>query len=75
VIDYKARLKAKDAAIYMGVASATLAKYRCQGGGPCFYKIGRRVLYDARDLDAYMAAHRRHSTSDTGNTTSQHTAG
>lgn len=63
---HNAKMNAKEAAAYLGVASATLAKYRCLGGGPSFYKIGRRVLYDVRDLDTFVAACRRRSTSDTG---------
>jgi hypothetical protein len=31
-----------------------------------FIKLGRRVVYDPADLDAWLAAGRRRSTSDSG---------
>jgi hypothetical protein len=33
--------------------AAPLAKLRCVGGGPPFRKVGRDVIYDAGDLDAW----------------------
>jgi hypothetical protein len=33
--------------------AATLAKLRCVGGGPSFYKVGRDVIYNVSDLDAW----------------------
>lgn len=54
-----------EAAVYTGLAPSTLSKLRCVGGGPVFIKCGRRVVYDRRDLDAFMDARRRRSTSDT----------
>jgi hypothetical protein len=41
-------------------------KLRCTGAGPIFIRLGRRVIYDTRDLDAWLNAARRCSTSDTG---------
>ena len=34
----------------------TLAKLRCIGGGPAFYKAGRIPLYADEDLDAWAAS-------------------
>jgi hypothetical protein len=34
---------------------ATLAKYRCWGGGPAFRYDGRFPLYSVDDLDAWAA--------------------
>ena len=34
------------------------------GGGPPYAKVGRLVLYDIHDLDAWVAANTRHSTSE-----------
>jgi hypothetical protein len=53
----------RDAALYVGLAQQTLAKLRVIGGSPPYYKIGRQVLYDRADLDAWLAVRRRNSTS------------
>lgn len=58
------RLKTADAAIYCGSSKSTLEKLRIFGGGPVFIKIGRSVVYDTTDLDAWLASHRRRSTSE-----------
>lgn len=34
------------------------------GGGPAYIKLGKRVVYDTADLDAWLARHRRQSTSE-----------
>lgn len=60
------RLDSKVAAGYLGLAPSTLAKMRIRGDGPVFIKVGpRRVVYDVRDLDAWLSENRRSSTSDT----------
>ena len=59
------RVDTRAAAQYTGLAVVTLEKYRVIGGGPAFLKIGRRVLYDTRDLDGWLGQHRRVSTSST----------
>jgi hypothetical protein len=41
-----------------------LAKWRLTGEGPPYIKLGRRVLYDLADVEAWIAAHRRRSTSE-----------
>ena len=51
------------AAKRLGLAVSTLEKLRVTGGGPAYLKLGRRVLYEARDLDSWKAARRTHSTS------------
>jgi hypothetical protein len=59
------RLRTEGAADYLGVATSTLEKDRITGilGVP-FIKVGRTVVYDTADLDEYLAARRRHSTSE-----------
>ena len=57
------RLSVKEAAWHTGLSCSTLNKYRCSGQGPRFAKIGRRVLYDIADLDAWLAKHLKTSTS------------
>src|SRR5215216_592717 len=57
----KSRLTAAE---YIGIAKSTLDKMRVAGGGPRFIKIGKRVLYDKADLDAWIEAQKRRSTAD-----------
>ena len=60
-------MRAPAAAEYLGLSVSTLAKMRLRGDGPVYAKAGPRiVVYDADDLDAYLASRRRLSTSDTG---------
>ena len=54
------------AADYLAVRVATLRRWRWAGRGPCFVKIGSAVRYDQADLDAFIKAGRRNSTSDVG---------
>jgi predicted DNA-binding transcriptional regulator AlpA len=60
------KLNAPEAAQYLGISASTLSKLRVFGGGPKFHKLGRRVVYDIRDLDVWFEARQRSSTSDTG---------
>ena len=49
------RLNAKDAADFLGVAAATLARWRGVGTGPVFMRLGpRRIAYDTRDLNTFL---------------------
>lgn len=58
------KLRTQDAAVYTGLAKSTLEKLRVTGGGCPYIRIGRVVVYDPDDLDEWLAAHRRTSTSD-----------
>lgn len=60
------RLPVKSAALIVGLSVSTMNKLRVHGGGPTFLKLGRRVVYDSRDLDLWLEARRRTSTSDQG---------
>lgn len=51
------------AAMELRLAPQTLSKYRCVGGGPVFYRVGRRCLYSRADLRAWLGERRRLSTS------------
>ena len=62
----KRRLRTVAAANYVGSSKSTLEKLRVYGGGPIFHKLGRTVVYDTDDLDAWLATRRRNSTSDLG---------
>lgn len=46
-----------------GLKPNTLEGWRVQGIGPRYIKIGRLVRYTNTDLDAYLAAQTRTSTS------------
>jgi predicted DNA-binding transcriptional regulator AlpA len=59
-------LSEREAAARVGLSPRTLENYRTSGTGPAFCKLGRRVLYRPADLDAWIAARVRTSTSDTG---------
>jgi predicted DNA-binding transcriptional regulator AlpA len=51
------------AAAYLGLSASTLNKLRCTGSGPVYFKLGRAVRYDPRDLDHWLAEHRIGNTS------------
>jgi predicted DNA-binding transcriptional regulator AlpA len=59
------RKRTTDAAAYCGLSKSTFDKYRLTGEGPAFLKLGRSVVYDVADLDAWLNSKRRHSTSET----------
>jgi predicted DNA-binding transcriptional regulator AlpA len=48
-----------------GVSVSTLNKWRVAGFGPKFVKLGRRVLYRDEDIEAFITAGIRRSTSET----------
>jgi hypothetical protein len=51
-----------EAAKYCGSSESTFKKLRLFGGGPVWIRIGRHVVYDPADLDAWLAANRRTHT-------------
>ena len=55
-------LRAKDAADRLGVSVETLARWRVIGSPLPFAKLGRIIVYDVVDLDAYVAACKVRST-------------
>ena len=60
------RRSVKGAAQHTDLSESYLNKLRSQGGGPDYFKIGRRVVYDTCDLDEWLERLRRRSTSDRG---------
>lgn len=52
------------AADYVGLSPKTLETRRTRGGGPPFLKLGRRVVYRKEDLDAWLEAAAKRSTTD-----------
>ncbi len=57
----KTRLTTPEACAYLrehhgiNLAASTLAKMRCQGGGPPFQKFGRAVLYLRAEIDKWVS--------------------
>ncbi len=49
-----------------GFHPVTLCTWRVAGKGPAYRKMGRRVFYTRGDLELFLAASRRTSTSDQG---------
>src|SRR3546814_17811893 len=55
-------LRTKEAARFLGLSIRTLEKHRTYGTGPTYRKVGGRVLYAVRDLEAWSASGTRKST-------------
>jgi predicted DNA-binding transcriptional regulator AlpA len=63
-------LRTRQAAEHVGLSASTLEKFRLRGNGPPYLKAGPKiVVYRVEDLDAWLDANRRRSTSDPGATT------
>ena len=71
---HRRMLRTREAAEYTGLAKSTLEKLRVHGGGCPYIRIGRVVVYDPADLDAWLASHRRVSTSDIASRKRRHMA-
>lgn len=56
----------QEASNILGLSARTLQKWRLQGNGPRFVKLGHAVRYDPVELDRYIDGARRRSTSDAG---------
>jgi hypothetical protein len=46
------------------VSPRTLQRWRMEGSGPCFVRIGRLVRYRRNDLDDWLSLQVRRSTSE-----------
>ena len=57
-------LRVREAAGRLGLSASTLNKWRTQGRGPRFVKLGRAVCYRPADLDAWPHDQVRSSTSE-----------
>lgn len=56
----------REAAAFLGVSVSTLNKWRVYGCGPRYTKMGGAVRYSQADLESFVVAGQRQSTSDTG---------
>ncbi|MBK8158739.1 MAG: helix-turn-helix domain-containing protein [Rhodospirillaceae bacterium] len=53
----------REAAQYLSLSPRTLQQWRWTGDGPRFVKLGRRVAYSIHELDNFVTARIRQSTS------------
>ncbi|KAB2671129.1 helix-turn-helix domain-containing protein [Ochrobactrum sp. LMG 5442] len=60
-------IRVKQAAAYLGLSKSTMDKLRHFGGGPRYFKLGRTVVYDTADLDAWRNERATTSTWDAAN--------
>jgi predicted DNA-binding transcriptional regulator AlpA len=57
-------IRVRAAAEHLGLTKSTLDKLRHFGGGPRYFKLGRTVVYDVADLNAWRAERSRTCTND-----------
>lgn len=57
-------LDEKKTAHALDMSPRTLQRWRLEGRGPAFVKLGKKVVYRREDLVAYLEDHLRQSTSD-----------
>ena len=60
----KALLTEREVESIYSIKIRTLQKWRWQGGGPPYYKLGRAVRYKPADIERYIEARKCMSTSD-----------
>ena len=61
----KRLMRTPAAAEYIGLSESTVEKFRMTGRGPVYQKAGPKiVVYRIEDLDAWLEAGRRRSTSE-----------
>ena len=63
------RLPIPEAAEFCGITIGKLAKFRMEGGGPRYIKIGREILYDTNDLEKWLEENKYGSTAETNKRT------
>ena len=54
-IDSERTYSPGEAATYLRVTTATLAKWRCRDKGPAYLKVGKAISYRGRDLLTFEA--------------------
>ena len=57
------KLSVREAAMFLSLSKSTLDKLRVTGGGPEYLMLGRRIVYDPRDLECWAGRRRRANTS------------
>ena len=61
------KLTTREAAAYVGIKKSTLQKYRTEGTGPRFIKLGKVVSYDQIDCDRWIEEHKFSSVAEAAN--------
>lgn len=56
----------KEASTLLGIKPNTLAIWRLQGKSPAYLKIGKNVRYELSEIERFLEASKRTSTSDNG---------
>lgn len=51
-----------EAAAYLRCSKSFLNKKRLDGSGPTFIKLGKKILYDQKDLELWTASKKRQRT-------------
>lgn len=62
--DWPRFVRTPEAARLLDLSPRTLEKHRCEGTGPIYRKLGGRVVYSVVDLQTWVEASARHSTSE-----------
>ena len=62
-VSFPLLLSPKDAAKHLALSEKALEKWRCQGTGPRFLKLGNRIRYKLDDLIEWAEQTARTSTS------------
>ena len=58
-------LRTPEAAALLGLKKPTLEKWRVQGGGPVYLRVGKKAIrYRRSDIEAFKDASIRHNTID-----------
>ena len=64
VADLPALMTAPQLAKVLAISEKTLARYRLDGRGPRFIRVGRRILYRRESVIEYLAAREYTSTAE-----------
>ena len=62
--DDRSLISCNDLALHLGLSRRTLERFRLEGTGPAFVKLGRRVAYRPIDVAAWVEARVVRSTSE-----------
>ena len=55
----------EETAAYLNTTRGALAQARYMATGPAFHKVGRKVVYDLADVNAWLDSNRHEKTGET----------